>query len=74
MDSRVHTHVDACKQLRPFTHQVRMETDDLEFVLFCLASLHKADWLKWVLLGSTEQSNSLLVWSVWGHDQLKLIL
>ena len=65
-------HVSSCTH--SYTHLVRKETDDLEFVLFCLASLHTEDWLRRVLFGNAEQSNSLLVWSVKRHDQLKLML
>ena len=60
-------HIYACKQLHTFTHQV--ETGTFEFVSF-----YVEDRLSQVLFGNVEQSNSLLVWSVKHHDQLKLIL
>ena len=65
-------HMYACKQLHTFTHHV--ETGTFEFVFFCLVSFYTEDRLRQVLFGSAEQRNSLLVWSVKRHDQLKLIL
>lgn len=64
----IHMYMYACKQLHTLTHQV--ETGTFELVFFCLMSLHTEYWLRQVLFGSTEQSNSLLVWSVKDHDQL----
>ena len=51
LDHTVHVCSYVCNQLHTYTHQVRMETGNFEFVLFCLVSLHMEDRLRQVFGG-----------------------